>query len=40
MDGLEAVANVGEGAADDDAHRVVEIGAGHFVYDTNSFNIA
>ena len=27
MDGLEAIAHVGQRAADDDAHRVVEVGA-------------
>ena len=29
VDGLEAVAHVGQGASDDDAHRVVEVGALH-----------
>ena len=33
MDGLEAVAGVGEGAPDDDRHRVVEIGAAHLLFD-------
>ena len=30
VNGLEAVAHVGQGAPDDDAHRVVEVGALHF----------
>ena len=33
MDGLEAVAHVGQGAADDDAHRVVEIGGPQLLLD-------
>ncbi len=32
MHGLEAVANVGQGAADDDGHRVVEIRPAHLVF--------
>jgi hypothetical protein len=31
--GLEAVADVGQGAADDDGHRVVEIRPAHLVFD-------
>jgi len=32
VDGLEAVAHVGEGAADDDRHGVVEIAAAHLLF--------
>ncbi len=39
VDGLEAVANVGEGAADDDAHRVIDIGAPHLIFDVDG-NVA
>ena len=35
MDGLEAVADVGQGAADDDRHGVVEIAAPHLVLDVD-----
>ena len=35
VDGLEAVANVGEGAPDDDGHGVVEVGAAHLVLDVD-----
>jgi len=35
MDGLEAVAHVGQGAADDDRHGVVEITAPHLVFDVD-----
>src|SRR3546814_12779805 len=35
MHRLHAVAHVGEGAADDDAHRVVEIGLPHLGLDGN-----
>ena len=35
MDGLEAVADVGQGAADDDRHRVVEVGAAHLLFDVD-----
>ncbi len=33
MDGLEPVAHVGQGAPDDDGHRVVEIRLSHLVFD-------
>ena len=33
MDGLEAVADVGQGSADDDRHGVVEIRAAHLLFD-------
>ena len=35
VDGLEAVAHVGEGAANDDGHRVVEIAAAHLVFNVD-----
>jgi len=35
VDGLEAVADVGQSAADDDRHRVVEIRAAHLVFDVH-----
>ena len=35
MDGLEAVAGVGQGAPDDDRHGVVEIGAAHLLFDVD-----
>ena len=31
LDGLEAVANVGEGAGDDDGHRIVDVRALHYL---------
>jgi len=48
VDGLEAVADVGQGAADDDGHRVVEIRPAHLVFNidrqqegrTGALNIA
>jgi len=39
VDRLEAVANVGQGAAHDHAHRVVEITAFHFVEDRNGLDV-
>ncbi len=33
MDGLQAVASIGECAPDDDGHRVVEIRAAHLLFD-------
>ena len=33
--GLEAVAHVGDGAPDDDAHRVIEVGRAHLVLDAD-----
>ena len=33
MHGLEAVAHVRQGAADDDAHRIIEIGPAELVLD-------
>ena len=35
VDGLEAVADVGQGAADDDRHGVVEIRAAHLVFNVD-----
>ena len=35
VDGLEAVADVGQGAADDDRHGVVEIRAAHLLFNVN-----
>src|SRR5579883_2086401 len=40
VNGLESVAHIGQGATDNHAHRVVEIGARHFLYDAYGFNIA
>ncbi len=40
VDGLEAVAGVGEGAADDDRHGVVEIGAAHLLFDIDGDEVA
>src|SRR6056297_2296128 len=36
MHGLEAIAQVGDGTADDDRHRVIEIGCLHLVGDGNA----
>ena len=35
MDGLEAVARIGQGAAHDHAHGVVEVAAPHFLFETD-----
>ena len=35
VDGLEAVANIGQRAPDDDAHRIVEIGLLHLLFETD-----
>jgi hypothetical protein len=32
MNRLQTIANVGQGAADDDAHGIVKIGPLHFVF--------
>jgi hypothetical protein len=37
--GFQAVARVGQGAADDDAHRIVEIGAAELVLDVDRGDI-
>ena len=39
MHGLEPVADVGQGAAHDHAHRVVEIAAFHFVEDRDGLDV-
>ena len=33
MHGFQAIANIGQGTADDDAHRVIEIGLLHLVFE-------
>ncbi|MND56575.1 hypothetical protein D3C80_476840 [compost metagenome] len=38
MDRLQAVTNIRKGAADDDAHGVIEIGALHLLHDGNGFD--
>ena len=40
MDGLQAVADIGQRAADDHAHGVVEIRAAHLVFDIDREDIA
>jgi hypothetical protein len=35
MDGLEAVAGIGQSAPDDDRHRVIEIGAAHLFFNVD-----
>ena len=35
MDRLQAVAHIGQGAADDHAHGVIEIRAAHLVFDVD-----
>ena len=35
VDRLEAVADIGEGAADDHAHGVIEVRAAHLVFDVD-----
>ena len=35
VDGLEAVTDVGQGAADDDRHGVVEVGAAHLLFNVD-----
>ena len=39
MDGLEAVADIGQGAADDDRHGVVEVRPAHLVFDIDEDEI-
>jgi hypothetical protein len=39
MDGLQTVANVGQSAANDDRHRVVEIRPAHLVFDVDGNDI-
>ena len=40
MDGLQAVADVGQRAGDDDAHRVVEVRDAHLVLDADGSDVA
>ena len=40
MHGFQAVANVGQSAAHDHAHRVIEIAAFHFIEDRDGFDIS
>jgi len=39
MYGLQSVADIGEGAADDDGHRIVEIRPAHLFFDIYGLNI-
>src|SRR5579864_7009207 len=39
VDGFQAVADVGEGAADDHRHGVVEIGPLHFLFNVDGLNV-
>ena len=39
MDGLEAVANVGQGAPDDDRHAVVEVGPAHLFFNVDGEHV-
>src|SRR5580692_2836920 len=39
VDGLESVANVGQSAADDDRHRVIEIRLAHLVFNVDGLNV-
>ena len=39
VDGLESVADVGESAADDDGHGVVEIRLAHLVFNVHRLNV-
>ena len=38
MDGFQPVAHIGQGAADNHAHGIVEVSAAHFVFDINLLN--
>src|SRR5262245_38716136 len=38
MHRLQTVAHVGQRATDDHAHRIIQIGAGHLIDDTNRFD--
>ena len=40
MHGLEAVAHVGQRAADDDRHRIVEIRTAHLLFNVDGLNVA
>jgi hypothetical protein len=39
VDGLESVADIGESAADDDRHRVVEIRLAHLVFNVDGLDV-
>jgi len=39
VDGLESVANIGQRAADDDRHRVIEIRLAHLVFNVDGLNV-
>jgi hypothetical protein len=39
MNGLQPVAGVGKGAANDDRHGIVEIGAAHLLFDVDGDEI-
>ncbi len=39
VDGLESVANIGESAADDDRHGIVEIRLAHLVFNVDGLNV-
>ena len=39
VDGLESVADIGQGAADDDRHRVIEIRLAHLVFNVDGLNV-
>ncbi len=37
--GLESVADIGQGAADDDRHRIIEIRLAHLVFNVDGLNV-
>src|SRR5271169_5304821 len=39
MDGLESVADIGQSAADDDRHGIVEIRLAHLVFNVDGLNV-
>ena len=39
MHGLESVANIGQSAADDDRHRIIEIRLAHLVFNVDGLNV-
>src|ERR1700691_2687184 len=39
VDGLESVANVGQSAADDDRHGIVEIRLAHLIFNVDGLNV-
>jgi hypothetical protein len=40
VDGLQAVANIGQRAPDDDGHRVVQIGGAHLLLEPARLDVA